>query len=459
MTKQQRLLLFILFLIIIPAPVAFFILLDVAQGEGEPAGLVVTGPGQRYTESIPVFDVRSFGYQPVVFPGASDTTSAVVIEQGGGSDPNNPYAVIRKTAPAFLHPGATAHYEISLANYESVTHTYHLTDTLPPQLAYIPDSATGLTYDPATRTLTWQGELSPGHLDYVIEENSLTLPYLDLADFGAVNLCDDFIANGEDCNDVTVTFNLGVNGYTTNLYGEVLNQLVVSSNGLIMGDGPTGVGEAVPNPHGHNQWLPDAATPDFVLAGLWRDVDLTNSGRWHAAIISGLVQGHDVFYAQWHDAPHANDPDLTARHAIAVLLNGDGSMAGHAFLIYDNISDPAQTVAQGYTIGIEDKLGVRGVIHAYAPCCGDPQPPQGYPPATGTTLHLRPVLFGVANDYHRTFSYEAIVNGQVPETITNTAVATSSSDDPALASVWSTHYLYVRLQTYIPLLRFDEVIP
>ena len=459
MTKPQRLLLFILFLIIIPAPLAFFILLDVAQGEGEPIGLVVTGPGQRYTENIPVFDVRGFGYQSVVLPGAPDTTSAAVIEQGGGSDPNNPYDIIRKTAPTFLYPGATAHYEITLANYESITHTYRLTDTLPPQLAYVPYSANGLTYDPDTRTLTWQGELSPGHLDYVIEETSLTLPYLDLADFGAVNLCDDFIVNGEDCNDVTVTFNLGVNGYTTNLYGEVLSQLVVSSNGLILGDGLTGVSLTIPNPHGHNQWLPDATAPGFVLAGLWRDVDLTNSGRWHAAIISGLVQGHDVFYAQWHDAPHAIDPDLTARHAIAVLLNGDGSMAGHAFFIYDNISDPAQIVAQGYTIGIEDKLGVRGVTYAYAPCCGDPQPPQGYPPATGTTLHLRPVLFGAAHDYQHTFSYEAVVNGQVPETITNTAVATSSSDDPALAHVWSTHYLYVRLQTYLPLLRFDEVIP
>ena len=455
MSKQQRLLLFILFLLIIPAPVAFFILLDVAQGEGDPAGLVVTGPGQRYTENIPIFDVREFGHQPLVLPGASDTTNATVIEQGGGSDPNNPYAVIRKTASTFLPPGATDHYEISLANYESVTHTYRLTDTLPPQLAYVPGSATDLTYNPNTRTLTWRGELSPGHLDYVIEENSLTLPYLDLADFGAINLCDDFIANGEDCNDVIVTFNLGVNGYTTNLYGEVLSQLTVSSNGLILGN------EVVAT--GHNQWLPDAAAPGFVLAGLWRDVDMggvdtAQNGRWHAAIISGLVQGHDVFYAQWHDAPQANDPDLTARHAIAVLLNGDGSMAGHAFFIYDNISDPAQTVAQGYTIGVEDKLGVRGVTHAYAPCCGDPQPPQGYPPAAGTTVHLRPVLFGATNDYRRTFSYEAVVNGQVPETVTNTAVATSSSGNPALAHVWSTHYLYVRLQTYLPLLLFDEVV-
>ena len=469
MTKQQRLLLFILFLVLIPAPVAFFILLDVAQGEGEPAGLVVTGPGQRYTENIPVIDIRNFGHQPVQMPpadasplipstGSGQALHNSSFQQGGGSDPNNPYAVIRKTASTFLPPGATAHYEIVLANYESITHTYQLTDTLPPQLAYVPDSANDLTYDPATRTLTWQGELSPGDLDYVIEENSLMLPYLDLTDFGAINLCDDFIASGEDCDDVTVTFNLGVNGYTTNLYGEVLSQLTVSSNGLILGDGLTGVSLAISDPYGHNQWLPDTIAPGFALAGLWRDADMTTSGRWHAAIISGLVQGHDVFYAQWHDAPHANDPDLTARHAIAVLLNGDGSMAGHAFFIYDNISDPAQTVAQGYTIGIEDKLGVRGVTYAYAPCCGDPQPPQGYPPVAGTTLHLRPVLFGATNDYRRTFSYEAIVNGQVPETITNTAVAASSSGNPALAHVWSTHYLYIRRPIYIPLLLFDEVV-
>jgi len=456
-----------LFLVLLP--VLSIVLVVQAQENVTPHDPTVTVPGQRYTENILVIDMRDYGYQPMQLPNEIINNSQLTkqpwsptisqLDGGGGSDPNNPYAVIRKTAPTFLQPGATAHYEIRLANYESITHTYQLTDTLPPQLAYVPGSASDLTYDPATRILTWQGELPPGHLDYVIEENSLTLPYLDLADFGAVNLCGDFIANGEDCDNVTVTFNLGVNGYATNLYGETLTQLVVSSNGIVLaGDAPGNQPQS-----GHNQWLPDASPPGHLLAGLWHDIDMggastANSGRWHAAIISGLIEGHDVFYAQWHDAPYANDPDLTARHAIAVVLNGDGGLTGHAFFIYDNISDPAQTVAQGYTIGIEDKLGVRGVTYAYAPCCGDSQPPQGYPPAAGTTLHLRPVLFGAANDYYRTFSYEAIVNGQVPETITNTAVATSSSSDLALAHVWSTHYLYVRLQTYIPLLRFDEVV-
>ncbi len=474
---KRRLFSFIFLVLIILAPVVFFLRIDMAQGGSQTSGTVITGPGRRYTENIPIIDIRDFGYQPMQLPDETINNSQLAIHNsplngGGGSDPNNSYAVIRKTGPAYLQPDAIAHYEITLTNYENVTHTYRLTDTLPSQLAYVPNPATStgsvqannLTYDPTTRTLTWQGELSPGNLDYIIEENGLTLPYLDLADFGAVNLCDDFIANGEDCDDVTVTFNLGVNGYTANLYGETLTQLVISANGIALaGDGPDSQPQS-----GHNQWLPDASAPGHFLAGLWRDVDMGGadtgtSGRWHAAIISGLVQGYDVFYAQWHDAPYANDPDLTARHAIAVVLNTSASsaqaMAGHAFFIYDNISDPGQTIAQGYTTGIEDKLGVRGVTYAYAPCCGDPQPPQGYPPVAGTTLHLRPVLFGMDNDYRRTFSYKAIVNAQVPETVVNTAVATSSSDDPALAHVWSTHYLYVRLQTYLPFLRFDEVNP
>lgn len=462
-----------------------------AQEQLDLDSLTIVGPGQRYTETIPVIDIQADGYQPAALPTDDSVNHSQLtihnspLTRGGGSDPNNPYAVIRKTGPTFLSPGGTAHYEISLNNYESITRTYQLTETLPAGLTYLPDAnassssaqANELVYDANTRTLSWQGELAPGNLDYIIEEYSPTMPYLDLADFGAVNLCNDFIANGESCDDVSVTFNLGVNGYTTNLYGELLSQLTVSSNGLILAPATASTERlnevalaevAVSSSYNHNQWLPDAATPGFVLAGLWRDTNMGNAeaqnGRFHAAIISGLIEGHDFFYAQWHDVPHTNNPDLTARHAIALLLNGDAStssaqvsagsaqaLAGHAFFIYDNISDPAQLVAQGYTIGIADKLGSRGATYAYAPCCGDARPPQGYPPAAGTTLHLRPFLFGADNDYQQTFSYAAVVTAPVPETIVSTAVATSSFPDPALAYAWSTHYLYVRRQLFLPL--------
>ncbi|MCA9918838.1 MAG: DUF11 domain-containing protein [Anaerolineales bacterium] len=457
MKKQTLIRNLLLFLLLLIATLA-------VQAQEQPGSdsVTIVGPGQRYTETIPIIDIQNFGYKPMPLSTQDQinnfqfTIQHSQLNWGGGSDPNNPFAVIRKIGPTFLSPGSTAQYAITLNNFESITRTYQLTETLPAGLTYLPDSNDEMVYDTNTRTLSWQGELAPGNLDYIIEEHSPALPYLDLADFGVVNLCDNFMANGKPCDDVAVTFNLGVNGYTTNLYGELLSQLTVSSNGLIFASET-----AVSNPYNHNQFLPDAATPGFVLAGLWRDTDMGDAegqnGRFHAAIISGLIEGHDVFYAQWHDAPQLGDPDLTARHAIALILNSDAlagsaqSLAGEAFFIYENISDPAQLVAQGYTIGIADKLGRRGATYAYAPCCGDTRLPQGFPSAAGTTLHLRPFLFGAENNYQKTFSYAALVTAPVPETVVSTAVATSSSPDPALAYAWSTHYLYVRRQLFLPL--------
>lgn len=411
-----------------------------ARGQNRPEESNVNN--HRYYETIPVYHVS----EPVAMPGYEPAPRETAVSQASGS-PTNPYASIYLGAPTFMQPDGIATYEITLANFELVTHTYALTNTLPPRLQYIPETTSNeLTYDPTTRTFTWQGELEPGQLEYIITNNTVSLPYLDLADFGAVNLCDDFIATGGDCDDVMVTFNLGINDYQANLYGEEMTEVTITSNGLAL------VSKAPPNnpTDPHNQWLPDSTPPGYLLAGLWREGDMTNGGRWHAAIISGWLAGHDVFYAQWHNAPHKQDPDLTVRHAIAIILNGDSNHVGHAYYIYDNVSNPAQAINLGYTIGLEDKLGTRGVTWAYAPCCGDPVPPQGYPPPPGTTLHLQPILFGIDNDYARTFTYQVEVDGVVPEMIANTVYAASNSNDLTLSYMWDTHYLFVRLQHYLP---------
>lgn len=427
----------------------FVLLLAVAAGgrptAGQEEGPLPAGPdaAQRYTETIPVYDVAAMGLAPVVVPQRGPLPAGPEWGRASALPAGQPLVPITKSGPAFLGPGASARYEITAVNTESVTRTVSLVDTLPAGLAYVPDPADGLAYNAASRTLSWKGELAPGRLETVIAPAGAPLPYLDLADFGAANLCAAFVSSGGDCDDVTVTFNLGVNGYSFTLYGQRLHQITLSSNGLAL--------SAPVAAYGENQWLPDPTAPSFLLAGLWRDVDMTAAGRWHAAILRGLIAGHDVFYAQWHDAPHAADPDLTARHAIALVLDG-GALDGHAFFIYDNVSDPAGMVARGYTIGVEDKLGQRGATYAYAPCCGDAQPPRGVPPAAGTTLHLFPVLFGDDSAYSRTFSYEAVVSAQVPETIANTAFFRSDSPDPALARAWATHYLAVRLQTFLPLM-------
>ena len=107
MTKQRSnwLIFFLLISLLLPA---LFLLSDAAADENGFSDMVATGIGQRYTETIPVIDIRNFGYQPMSV--TSDPINNSQLIRGGGSDPHNPYAVIRKTAPKFLHPGATVHY-------------------------------------------------------------------------------------------------------------------------------------------------------------------------------------------------------------------------------------------------------------------------------------------------------------------------------------------------------------
>ncbi|MBP8002599.1 MAG: DUF11 domain-containing protein [Chloroflexi bacterium] len=405
--------------------------------------------------------------------------------QGGGSNPENPWAFIRQTGPSYAQPGGTASYALTLANYEAMTRTFTLTDTLPAALTFVPNSNRELRYNPVTRQLTWQGDIAPGHLDYLIEPSGLSLPYIDLADFGAPNLCDELIATQGNCDEATVTLNLGVNGYTYPFYGQTWQSITLSPDGLLLaGAAATGtVGDKgfeqesyvsgfpvqtlsdathLPNPGqvaaagsrptaptSQNQWLPNPNPPGALIAPLWYDADMTTSGRWHVAILQGLITGYDVLYVQWHNAPHAAAPNLTTRHAAALIL-GDGPLSGQVFFITDNISDPLALTQVGYTIGVEDYPGSRGTTYAYAPCCGDPQPPQGFPPAPGTTLHLRPVIYG--QYFSRTFTYTVQVGGQIPQTIANTAEVTTNSDDPSLIYGWSTHYLYLRHLTFLPFL-------
>ena len=394
----------------------------------------IDGPAALAT--LPVYYLPAHGYAPLSSPPPPAAA---------------PLSPLQQSAPAVLAPGSLADYTLTLANYEAVTRTFRLSDTLPAGLAFV-KADPPLTYDPAGRTLRWTGALPPGHLATLIQPSDVLLPYIDLADFGAPNLCAEVLALGEDCDDRQVTFNLGTNGYHYTLYGQSLSQISVAVDGLLLAEetAPAGV-------MAHNGWLPAAAPPGLLLAGLWQDLSLGQAGqptgRWHAAILSGLLPGHDLFYAQWHNAAHAADPDLTVRLAIAVVLDGSGGRDGQAFYIYDNIADPARLVALGYTIGVEDRLGSRGMTYAYAPCCGDPQPPQGYPPPAGTVLQLRPILLGEDQAYQRTFHFRAQVTAAVPLTVANTVRAASSSPDPTLQQLWATHYLAVREQLWLPLLQ------
>jgi hypothetical protein len=400
-------------------------------------------PFSSQVPAITILDIRDFGHSPIHLPVEERTAQMPAFLSTSPT-------LISKTAPTIAAPNTQVKYIIALANTDHQTHTYQLDDPLPPELTYIPHPSSDLTYDPNNHMLTWQGDIPPGNLDYLIEESATSLPYLDLAAFGIPNLCDDLIQTEGHCENQTITFNLGVNGYSYTLYGEQFPAITLSTEGILLAESP------LPHTFFDNQQLPNPDAPNLLLAGLWRDVDMTNAGRWHAAILDGYLADHTVFYAQWHDAPHYEDINLTARHAIVIVLDGNGDFAGHIFYLYDNISAPSQTVAKGFTIGIEDRVGGRGKTYAYAPCCGDTTSPQGWTPTAGTTLQLRPVLFSADNAYQKTFTYTVQVNAPLLDTVINTAFVESGAPDPYLASGWATHYLHIRWQIFLPLLSLGQ---
>jgi len=388
------------------------------------SGVVALAQGSGPDEmDLPVLDLAAAGFQAAAMPADRQTVTAVP-------------AAVSKTAVSTATPGDEVVYTVTLRNSGPVTETVTLTDVLPPQVELV-GADVPLAYNLADRTLQWTGEISPGRLDYSLTSLPAGLSYLDLDGYGLPNLCDSFIAAGGDCDDTAVTFNLGAEGYSVSLYGRRYEQIRVSANGLLfLDESPTG------DPH----WLPAAQSSGLKIAGLWQDLDLTSGGRWHAAILSGYLAGRDVFYVQWHDAPHAANPDLASRFAIALTVDQQGheptAGSGEIFYLYDHIAQPDALIAAGYAIGLQDSAGQRGFTYAYA---GPDAPPRGAPPASGTTLRWAPHFYGT--DYSLSFTYRVRVTGRIPETAVNTA-ATTWSDG---RSEWATHYLSIRHQTYLPL--------
>lgn len=426
--------------------IGFMGLLWLALGMARWLGTAVAAP-----ETLLLVDLTAWGRSATTLAAPQQAAGEVAV------------AAVQKTAVAVAAPGQEVVYTVNLVNRGQVTQTVVLSDTLPPQVTLTGLDA-GLTYDADRRAVQWTGDIAPGRLAYRLDilDDGEGLPYLDLGEYGLPDLCDHFRADGGDCAGQQVTFNLGAAGYSVAVYGRTAYQVVVASDGVILLEAA-----ATGAPH----WLPDSQAPGVKLAGLWQDIDMTTGGAWRAAILRGYVAGQDVFYAQWQDAPHAANPDLTSRFAIALLLEQEVTSsgvtpsgvtpsgvtrrpsfpvsetalaAGSIFYLYDHISQPDALIAQGYAIGLQDEAGQGGFTYAYA---GVDAPPRGTPPLTGTTLYWTPVCCAAGSGQR--WQYRAQVTGGVGETAINTVHSAWSADAPA----WSTHYLGIRHLAYLPVLR------
>ena len=388
--------------------------------------------------SVPAAGQWIFATMVLSSPGQETLRLPVAIWKTYASNP----AALSKTAPPYAPPGSVISYTITLDNLDTVTRTFRLTDTLPAGLEYIPGSATGgLAYDAANRRLTWQGEIGPGTLGYAVTAVSPWMPYVNLGDLPAPpeNLCNLFA----NCDDTAVQFDLS--GESVTYYNETLNQLFVSSNGVIYGpEGHLGAAcTACP------QRLPHSAELNQVMAGLWRDMDASAGiGQWYAALLDGWLPTDTVFYANWNEVAQAGDPSLTSSHAIAIVLDGQSEPDGRIYYTYASISDRGKLEEAGYAIGLEDKTGDRGETLAYAPCYDSgclPDAPVGDPPANGTTWRLDPAVVG--GDSALTFTFQARITAPARTLLTNQVQASNDSVPELLAATADT---LVEYRYYFP---------
>ncbi|MCB9421051.1 MAG: S8 family serine peptidase [Ardenticatenaceae bacterium] len=426
-------------------------------------------PGMVITVTPSVFTVSAFGSQSLAItadvthtdgtqgwifatvtlssPGQADLHLPIAVQKAYGND----LASLSKTAPTLAQPGDIITYTITLDNLDAISHTFSLTDTLPAGLTYVSGSATGgLAYNAGTRQFTWSGEIGPGTLGYTVENVSRPV-YVNLGDLPIPpsSLCDHVDLQG-NCDDGAVIFDLSLNSASYTFYDEPLIDIVAYTNGLLFGlEGQTGLAcTACP------QRLPEPTELNQVMAGLWRDIDMSGGvGEWYAAVVTGLLDNtaDKVFYVNWHDAGQFGAPLTTSRNAIAVVLDGQSEPAGRIYTIYGSITNGDLLYSEGFSIGVENKTGTEGLTYAFAPCrsasCVAANA-VGSLPANGTTLRFDPAIVGGSSA--KVFTYQVEVTA-VPRTlITNTVTATSDGPTTDLVALAD---LLVEYRVYLPLVR------
>jgi hypothetical protein len=250
-----------------------------------------------------------------------------------------------------------------------------------------------------------------------------------------------------NCDDGAVVFDLTLNSASYTFYDESLTQLVAYTNGLLFGpEGQTGLAcTACP------QRLPEPTELNQVIAGLWRDIDMSGDvGEWYAAVISGLLTNpaDKVFYINWHDAGQFFAPLTTSRNAIAIVLDGQSEPAGRIYFIYDDITNGNKLNSEGFSIGVENKTGTEGLTYAFAPCLSVScvaATAVGALPENGTTLRLDPAVVGGSSA--RIFTYQVEVTAVPRALISNTVTATSDGPTTDLVALAD---LLVEYRVYLP---------
>jgi uncharacterized repeat protein (TIGR01451 family) len=256
-------------------------------------------------------------------------------------------------------------YDITLTNL-TLTESIDLVDAIPDGTTYVPGSAqalidgvpdSGFVFDAGSNSLSWSGMLDALTLEVVPSTSPFGYLPLDLffAPLGCSSVCDDT--------------SISLSGFSFEYAGETYTDVVMSSNGfLVAGDDATDAFSP------SNQNLPDAATPNNVIAPFWTDIDMdgtsasdSGAGIWYAGILTDGV--NDFLIMEWQGVELFGVPGPTYTFQVWIQL-GSSSI----WFVYDGIP----SLPTFLTVGAEDIQGAAGTSYFFDGA--------GTPPEVGADL-------------------------------------------------------------------------
>lgn len=183
-------------------------------------------------------------------------------------------------------PGETVTY--TLTTTPVAAGSYTLSDPLPAGVSYVAGSATnGLVYNAGSNAVSWSGDLDG--IDVSIAPATSPAGFLPLGGLGVTpssvpSGCDEggFLISGLDFYYLETHY--------TDAIWSVNGTLEAGTSSLLA------AGWA-------NAELPDAAAPNNLIAPLWTDLSLCESGQWYRATVSGGPSGPDWHVFEWSDVP------------------------------------------------------------------------------------------------------------------------------------------------------------
>jgi len=306
------------------------------------------------------------------------------------SDPN---ALTKSVDKETAGPGETVTYQIDVSN-TGPEDVFNVSDVVPDNATFVPGSETEVVEGGTTLsawqesggTLTWSGTLDPT-TNALVPSNFGG--FLSLGSIGV-----DPLGCPSNCDDGGFT----LSGFNIRYQGQDYDTVTLSVNGVVELGGESGLVVGAGNVR-----LPDPTLPNNLLAPFWTDMNLGDGGNWYAAILTDGVNLYDVI--SWEGVPRFDDPNTYSFQIWAI--EGQDTV----WFSYGEVPAIPDT---NLTVGFEDSTGSFGTSYYFNG--------EGAAPEVNVDLLVSAIPGG-----HATLGFQAVVNGEIGDSVLNTVESSNSS--------------------------------